>query len=99
MQRGGAVYIITNTHHTVLYTGVTSDLRSRTLQHINEDYPDSFTARYNCKKLVWYELFGSIEEAIAREKQIKNRNRKYKKALIHSMNPEWNDLWKVIREW
>jgi putative endonuclease len=99
MQKGGAVYIITNTSHTVLYTGVTSDLRTRVQEHIMEVYPKSFTARYNFKKLVWYELLGSIEEAIMREKQIKKRSRAYKESIITGMNPDWNDLWETIKDW
>jgi putative endonuclease len=59
----------------------------------------SFTAKYNCKKLVWYELLGSIEEAIIREKQIKKRNRAYKELLVTTMNPGWNDLWEIVKEW
>ena len=99
MQRGGAVYIITNSYHTVLYTGVTSDLYSRIKQHMTKYYPNSFTAKYNCNKLVWYELLGSIEEAIQREKQIKKRSRAYKESLIVAMNPEWNDLLETIKDW
>lgn len=99
MERGGAVYIITNKNHTVLYTGVTSDLRSRIKQHINQTYPNSFTAKYNCNKLVWFELFNRIEEAIAKEKQIKDRSRAYKLSLINTMNPEWKDLWDEIENW
>ena len=99
MQKGGAVYILTNKHHTVLYTGVTSDLRARVQEHIQEVYPKSFTAKYNCKKLVWYELLGSIEEAIIREKQIKKRSRAYKELLITTINPDWTDLWEIVKEW
>ncbi|MCG8384087.1 MAG: GIY-YIG nuclease family protein, partial [Cytophagales bacterium] len=68
MKKGGAVYIITNTHNTTLYTGVCEDLIARTIEHKESAYPNSFTAKYNCSKLVYYELFHSMEEAIAREK-------------------------------
>jgi len=70
-QRGGCVYIMTNARHTVLYTGVTSDLVSRVWQHKNKVYPDSFTAKYSCVKLVYYEFYSHIEEAISAEKLIK----------------------------
>ena len=92
MERGGSVYIITNTHHPVFYTGVTSNLYSRTHQHKTKHYPKSFTARYNCDKLVYFESFPSIVEAIAREKQLKKYRREKKVALIIQMNPEWRDL-------
>ena len=99
MQKGGAVYILTNQHHMVLYTGVTSDLQARVQEHIQKVYPKSFTAKYNCSKLVWFELLGSIEEAIIREKQIKKRNRAYKELHITTMNPGWNDLWDNVKDW
>ena len=67
MKKGGAVYIMTNAHHTVFYTGVTSDLITRIHQHKTKHYPKSFTARYNITKLVYYEGFHDIEEAIYRE--------------------------------
>jgi len=67
MQYGGTVYILTNVHHEVLYIGVTSDLFARIPEHIMKVYPNSFTAKYNCNKLVYYETFGRIEDAIARE--------------------------------
>lgn len=92
MERGGAIYILTNKNNTVLYTGVTSDLRKRLYEHKNKLFESSFTARYNVSKLVYYEVFTSIEEAIAREKQIKAGSRKKKIALIENMNPKWNDL-------
>ena len=99
MQYGGCAYIIANFHNTVLYTGVTSDLRSRINQHKNKEFKNSFTAKYNCDKLVWYESFSRIEDAIAREKQIKSGSRKKKEDLVHAMNPHWNDLWEEIKEW
>ena len=64
-------YIVTNKNHTVLYTGVTSALRKRIWEHKNKMYPYSFTAKYNADKLVYYEAFFDIGEAIVREKQIK----------------------------
>ncbi|MBL7844026.1 MAG: GIY-YIG nuclease family protein [Cyclobacteriaceae bacterium] len=99
MQRGGCVYIMTNIGNTVLYTGVTADLVSRVLEHKSGKHAGSFTSRYNVKKLVYYEVLSSIEEAIDREKKIKGGSRKKKEELIHSMNPEWRDLFEVINDW
>jgi len=92
MFKGGYVYILTNKNHTVLYTGVTSNLAKRLWEHQNSAYPQSFTTKYNVFKLVYYEGFHSIEEAIAREKQIKGGSRAKKEKLINSMNHDWNDL-------
>ena len=99
MKYGGSVYILTNKHHTVLYIGVTSDLKKRIWQHKNKEFTNSFTAKYNCDKLVYYENFLRIEEAIAMEKQIKGGSRDAKEALINNMNPEWRDLWEVVVNW
>ena len=93
MQRGGFVYIITNEHNTTLYTGVTNDLQRRIHEHKTKLKPKSFTARYNLNKLVYYEGFHRIEEAIAREKQIKAGSRQKKIDLINSINTDWNDLY------
>ena len=98
IKRGGFVYIITNQVNTVLYTGVTSELRARIDEHKSKFYPKSFTAKYNCDKIVWYEQLDYIEEAIEREKQIKGGSRKSKELLIISMNPEWKDLWGDIQD-
>ena len=99
MERGGAVYILTNKHHTVFYTGVTSDLYVRITDHREKRYPKSFTARYNIYKLVYFEAFHSIEEAIDREKQVKKYRREKKLALIDQLNPDWNDLFEEVKEW
>jgi len=88
----GYVYILTNDNNSVLYTGVTSELSERVLQHKSKKHPDSFSARYNVHKLVYYELLDTIGEAIKREKQIKGGSRKKKVALIESVNPAWDDL-------
>ena len=96
MKRGGAVYIMTNKNNTVLYTGVTSDLVSRIYEHKIKKYKKSFTTRYNIEKLVYYESFHSIEEAINREKQIKAGSRKKKIDLIQSINPNFKDLYPEI---
>ena len=96
--KGGAVYIMTNKNNTTLYVGVTSDLITRITQHREKFYKSSFTARYNLTKLVYYETFHSIGEAIQREKQLKAGSRAKKEALINSINPEWNDLFPTIVE-
>ena len=96
MERGGYVYIMTNKNNTVLYTGVSSGLKNRVYEHKTGKYKNSFTYRYNCHKLVYYEGFNLIEEAIAREKQIKKSSRKKKESLINQMNPEWKDLYDQI---
>jgi putative endonuclease len=93
MQKGGWVYILTNKHHTVLYTGVTSNLPARINEHLTKYYPFSFSAKYNADKLVYHKLYDTIEEAITEEKRIKGGNRLAKIKLIESMNPKWIDLW------
>ena len=87
----GFVYIMTNSNNTVLYTGVTSDLKQRVIQHRTKKYSLSFSSRYNLSKLVYFEVFEKIGVAIKREKQIKGGSRKKKMKLIDSMNPEWRD--------
>ncbi|MDO5656576.1 MAG: GIY-YIG nuclease family protein [Flavobacteriaceae bacterium] len=89
----GFVYILTNKNHTVLYTGVTSVLMTRITEHKECKYPKSFNSKYNCDKLVYFEEFETIEEAIYREKQIKACSRKKKIQLILEFNPEWLDLY------
>lgn len=90
-ERLPCVYIMTNTHNTVLYTGVTGDLATRIAQH--QGNPGvGFTARYRTKKLVYVESFEDMEQAILREKQIKGGSRQKKIDLINTLNPEWKDL-------
>ncbi|MBT4338709.1 MAG: GIY-YIG nuclease family protein [Bacteroidetes bacterium] len=98
MERGGSVYILTNKNNTTLYTGVTNDLANRVFEHIQGIHPNSFTKRYNLHKLVYFENFHSIEEAIAREKQIKAGSRYKKIRLIESINPNWNNLYDSIKD-
>ena len=98
MNKGGCTYIITNKHNTVLYVGVTSALRARIEQHRTKFYPKSFSASYNCNKIVWFEVFPTIMEAIDREKQIKAGSRKKKEALINLLNSERKDLWEEIQD-
>jgi putative endonuclease len=87
------VYIVTNMHNTVLYTGVTNDLWRRVSEHKMKLLP-GFTGKYNADKLVYYEVFEEINAAIAREKQIKAGSRQKKLDLVRSINPEWKELFK-----
>jgi putative endonuclease len=96
MEYGGTVYIMTNKHHTVLYTGVTSNLRNRVGEHKIKKFSASFASKYNCNKIVYYCFYSRIEEAIA-VKQIKDRSRAYKEKLINDMNSEWKDLWGKLK--
>jgi putative endonuclease len=98
MKRGGHTYILTNKNNTVLYTGVTSDLQRRLHEHREGLHINAFTKRYNCTKLVYFEAFGMIIDAIYREKQIKGGSRAKKIALIESINPNWDDLSHLIEE-
>ena len=86
------VYILTNKNHFVFYTGVTNNLRSRVYEHSTGQSRKGFTFRYNISKLVYYEGFETLIEAIRREKYIKGKSRLWKEALINSKNPEWRDL-------
>jgi putative endonuclease len=97
--RWSAVYILTNPSRAVLYTGVTADLAARVYRHRQRIDGSSFTARYNATRLVYYESFGNIVDAIAREKQIKAGSRRRKLQLIQSLNAEWRDLYEdLVRE-
>ena len=90
------VYILTNSHNTILYIGVTNDLRKRVYEHKNHLDKGSFTAQYNIEKLVYFEVSSDVKAAIEREKQLKGWNRKRKNKLIESKNPNWDDLYHVI---
>jgi len=90
-KRQYCVYIMTNKHHTVLYTGVTNDLQRRVLEH-RAGNGGVFTKKYNVHKLVYYESGEDVNAAIFREKQIKAGSRQKKIDLINSLNPEWKDL-------
>src|SRR3989338_8381395 len=97
MNKEYSVYIMTNSLHTVLYVGVTNSLVRRIYEHKNKtSYYESFTKKYNLTKLVWYESYSDIRDAIAREKQIKGGSRQKKINLINTMNPEWGDLGKEV---
>lgn len=95
-QRNYCVYILTNAHHTVLYTGVTNDLRRRILEH--RAGKGTFTKKYNVTKLVFFECGSDVKAAIAREKQIKAGSRQKKIDLINGQNPAWKDLFEEFSD-
>jgi putative endonuclease len=95
MKEQYCVYIMTNRHNTVLYTGVTNDLKRRAYEH-RTGQGGAFTKRYNVVKLVYYEQTANVLSAIEREKQIKAGSRKKKIELVESMNPEWKDLYEEL---
>ena len=86
------VYIMASKRNGTLYTGVTSDLSRRVYEHKTGAAP-GFTRQYRCSLLVWYENYARMDEAIAREKQIKAGPRKAKLRLIEAMNRDWRDLY------
>ncbi|MBK7098051.1 MAG: GIY-YIG nuclease family protein [Sphingobacteriales bacterium] len=92
MKKGGFVYILTNRHKTVLYIGVTSNLKRRVWEHANHEVKNSFTDKYNIEYLLYYEWFENITDAIEREKKLKKWNRQKKEELIASKNPDWDFL-------
>ena len=85
------VYILSNRTRNVIYIGVTNDLSRRLLEHMNENIA-GFTQKYNCKDLVYYEQHTFINNAISREKEIKEWRREKKEILINTFNPEWKSL-------
>ena len=89
------VYILASRIDGVLYIGVTSNLVRRVWEHKN-DFVPGFTSRYRVHNLVWYEVHGSMESAITREKALKKWNRAWKVELIEEDNPEWLDLYEEI---
>ncbi len=91
MEKIYAAYILTNYCETTFYTGVTNDITRRIYEHKN-GLIEGFTKQYNLKKLVYYTFFGTIEEAIYREKQLKKWKHQSKINLINKFNPEWQDL-------
>ena len=93
--KNGYTYILFNKRNGTLYVGVTSDLVKRIYQHKNK-LADGFTKKYNVDKLGYYEIFEDIENAIEREKKLKNSPRKKKLELIETNNPEWHDLYYEI---
>lgn len=95
LMKQAIVYIVTNRPQGVLYVGVTSNLIKRIYEH-KHAINSGFSSRYNCQSLVYYELCSSMDNAIAREKQIKSGSRKKKIELINSMNPDWVDLYSSV---
>ena len=92
MQRRYYVYILSNTHHTVLYTGVTGDLIRRIWQHREKEIA-GFTSQYGIVKLIYFEEYNDPMRAIEREKQIKSWSRRKKVGLVNESNPSWSDLY------
>lgn len=90
------VYMTTNKPDGVIYTGLTNDLKDRIENHKTKKYKNSFTARYNADKLVFFEEFDSIITAMARERQLKAGSRAKKVKLIEEFNPEWKDLYETL---
>ena len=85
------VYIVTNVHDSVLYIGITNDLARRVSEHRSGEVP-GFTSAYRCRKLIYYEHSTDVQDAIAREKQLKKWSRQKKVALIATLSPDWKDL-------
>ena len=92
MEKRYFIYIMTNEFNTVLYTGVTNNLQQRVFLHRKKQV-QGFTRCYNLTKLVYYETFTDVYNALSREKQIKGGSRQKKLALVQSMNPKWEDLY------
>jgi putative endonuclease len=93
--REPAVYMMASERNGTLYVGVTADLSRRVFEH-REGVQDGFTKRYGCKRLVWYERYDLIVDAILREKQIKAGSRRAKLDLIEALNPSWDDLYEGL---
>jgi putative endonuclease len=85
------VYMMAS-YNQVLYIGMTNDLQRRVYQHKTKAHPNSFSARYNVNRLVYFETFTNVQDAIAREKQIKAWRREKKLALLEAENPSWEDM-------
>ena len=96
MNKQPAVYILASRRNGTLYVGVTSALAKRVWQHKN-NLVEGFTKRYSIHQLVWYELHDTMENAVIREKRIKEWKRKWKLDLIEEMNPAWKDLYDKIK--
>ena len=95
MERGGYIYIMSNATRSVFYIGVTSGLYARAYEHKHGE-GSTFTKKYKCTDLIYYEFYSSIEEAITREKQLKKWKREWKEELVRKMNPELRDLFNEV---
>ena len=91
------IYMLASGRHGTLYVGVTSDLARRVHEHKTKVIK-GFTSKYDVSRLVWYEAYGKIDEAIAREKALKKWHRDWKVRLIEEMNPEWEDLYFTLNQ-
>lgn len=89
------VYILTNTYHTVLYIGVTNNLKIRVYEH-REKIVEGFSDTYELWKLVYFEVHTDVNLALIREKRLKKWKREWKENLINQKNPEWNDLYDIL---
>jgi putative endonuclease len=94
-ERRYSVYILASRRNGTLYVGVTNQLGARAFQHRN-GAGSQFTAKYGVTRLVWYEHYGDVREAIAREKQLKKWERRWKLQLIERFNPDWRDLYEAL---
>ena len=95
MNKPGVVYIMASRRNGTIYTGVTSDLPARAYQHRN-GLIEGFTKKYDCRRLVWYEVHDDLDNARLRELQIKKWNRQWKLSEIEKMNPDWDDLFESL---
>jgi putative endonuclease len=91
MDQASHVYMMSSSSRRALYTGVTARLRQRVFEHKN-DLVEGFSSKYKCHRLVYFERFTTVVDAIAREKQVKGWRREKKDKLVESMNPAWKDL-------
>jgi len=99
-QHNYCTYILTNSTKKILYTGVTNNLERRLFEHyFGTDQPNSFTGKYKCYNLIWYERYQYVDHAIEREKGIKGWTREKKDKLIAESNPGWRFLNSEIMEW
>ena len=89
------IYLLTNQNNNVLYTGITNNLIRRVYEHKNK-LQEGFTKKYNVNRLVYYEVYSDIADAITREKQIKGWSRKKKNTMVNQSNPDWKDLYEEI---
>ena len=97
ISKGGYVYIVSNKNRTVYYIGVTGNLYTRAYQHKNGE-GSTFTKKYNCTDLIYYQYFARIESAIEKEKQMKKWKREWKEREIKGFNPSMIDLFETVSE-